>query len=72
MFILLLPERFGTAVASLGDMNRSLEMKTHAVTTLNEKFDAHWKCYILQYVIFNTIVSRDGFGDVAVGAPGKY
>ena len=30
------------------------------------------KCDILHYIIFNTTVSRDGFGDVAVGAPGKY
>ena len=72
MFILLLLERFGTAVASLGDLNRSLDMKTHAVTKLNEKCDANLKCDILYYIIFNTIVSRDGFGDVAVGAPGKY
>ena len=47
-------------------------MKTHAVTKLNEKFDAYLKCDLLHYTIFNTIVSRDGFGDVAVGAPGKY
>ena len=47
-------------------------MKTHAVTKLNEKCDANLKCDILYYIIFNTIVSRDGFDDVAVGAPGKY
>ena len=47
-------------------------MKTHAVTKLNEKCDANLKCDILYYIIFNTIVSRDGFGDIAVGAPGKY
>ena len=72
MFVLLLLERFGTAVASLGDLNRSFDMKTHAVTKLNEKCDAYLKCDILHYIAFNTIVSRDGFGDVAVGAPGKY
>ena len=72
MFVLLLLERFGTAVASLGDLNRSFDMKTHAVTKLNEKCDAYLKCDILHYFIFNTIVSRDGFDDVAVGAPGKY
>ena len=72
MFVLLLLERFGTAVASLGDLNRSLDMNTHAVTKLrSEKCDAYLKCDILHYIALNTIVSRDGFGDVAVGAPGK-
>ena len=42
MFVLLLLERFGTAVASLGDLNRSLDIKTHAVIKLNEKCDAYF------------------------------
>ena len=41
MFVLLLLERFGTAVASLGDLNRSIDMNTNDVTKLNEKCDMH-------------------------------
>ena len=41
MSVLLFLERFGTAVASLGDLNRSLDMNTHDVTKLNEKCDMH-------------------------------
>ena len=36
-----------------------------------EVWYAYLKCDILHYIAFNTIVSRDGFGDIAVGAPGE-